>query len=63
MKNKDILSDDNDNIKYYAQVLLEQCVYKIFSNNALIYSDLLFTDTEPHAESEEQINESTVFGE
>ena len=62
MKNKDILSDDNDNIKYYAQVLLEQCIYKIFSNNTLIYSDLEFTDTEPDSE-EEEINENTVFDE
>ena len=62
MKNKDILSDDNDNIKYYAQVLLEQCIYKIVSNNTLIYSDLEFTDTEPDSE-EEEINENTVFDE
>ena len=61
MKDKDVLSDDNDNIKYYAQVLLEQYIYKFFSSNALIYSDLLFTDTEPDTESDEEINENTVF--
>ena len=53
----------NDNIIYYAQVSLEQCVYKFFSNNALIYSDLDFTDTERDSESEEDINENTVFDE
>ena len=31
---------DNDNIKCYAKILLEQWVYNFFSNNALIYSDL-----------------------
>ena len=52
---------DKDNVKYYPQIYLEQCVYRIFSNNALIYSDLEFTDTEPDSESEEEINENTVF--
>ena len=33
MKDKDILSDDNDDIIYYPQVLLEQCGYSFFSNN------------------------------
>ena len=33
MKYKDILSDDNDNIRYYPQVLIEQSGYRSFSNN------------------------------
>ena len=42
MKNKDILSDD---ITYH-HVLIEQCGYRVFSNNKLIHSDLIFTDSE-----------------
>ena len=30
MKDKDILSDDNDDIVYHSQVLLEQCRYRIY---------------------------------
>ena len=60
MENKDILSDDNDDVRYYPQVLLEQCVYKAFSNNKLIHPGLVFTDTEPDSESEEEVNENTV---
>ena len=62
-KNKDILSNDNDDIVYYLQVLLEQCRYRLFSNNKLIYPDLVYTDSEPddNDESEEEINENTVF--
>ena len=66
MKSKDILSDDSeDDIRYYSQILLDQCRYKDFSNNKLIHSDLNFTDTEPddNDESEEEINENTVFDE
>ena len=64
MKNKDILSDDNDDdIRYYSQILLDQCKYKVFANNKLIHPDLNFTDSEPDDsdESEEEINENTVF--
>ena len=52
---------DNDDIKYYPQVLLEQCGYKPFSNNVLFHADLELTDTEP--DSEEEINENTVLDE
>ena len=57
--------DDNDDIVYYPQVLLEQRGYRLFSNNKLIYPDLSFTDSEPDDsdESEEEINENTVFDE
>ena len=54
MKDKDI--------KYYHQVLLEQCQYRSFSNNVLFHPGLIFTDTEPDSE-EEEIFENTVFGE
>ena len=61
------MKDNIDEIEYYAQVLLEQCVYKVFSNNILIHKDLDFTDTEPDSvsndESEEEINENTTFDE
>ena len=66
MKNKDILSDDNGNIVYYPQVLLEQCGYRLFSNNKLIHPDLIFTDSKPNPEpdeSEEEFNENTVCDE
>ena len=53
---------DNDNIRYYPQVLLEQCGYRPFSNNVLFHKDLEFTDNKPHSESEEVINENAVFG-
>ena len=60
MKDKEILSDD---IKYYPQVLIEQCGYRFFSNNKLIHPDLIFTDSEPDdndESEEEEINENTV---
>ena len=57
MKDKDI--------KYYPQVLLEECSYKVFSNNRLIHLRLKFSDIEPdetesESESEKEINEDTV---
>ena len=56
---------DKDDIKYYPQVLIEQCGYKVFSNNTIIHPDLIFADYEPddNDESEEEINEITVFDE
>ena len=60
------MKDDNDDIRYYPQVLLEQCVYTIFSNNKLIHPKLAFTDSKPDSEpddndkSKEVINENTV---
>ena len=52
---------DNDVIRYYPQVLLEQCGCRPFSNNVLFHLDLEFTDTESDFdESEEEINEDTV---
>ena len=54
---------DNDDIKYYPQVLLEQFGYRTFSNNVLFHPDLEFTDTDPDSDSEEEINENTVFDE
>ena len=52
-KDKDILSDD---IKYYPEVLIEQCGYRVFSNNKFIHSSLIFTYSEPddNDESEEE---------
>ena len=38
------MKDNVDDIKYYPQVLLEQCVYKCFFNNILDHVDLEFTD-------------------
>ena len=52
---------DKDDVKYYPQILLDQCVYRLFSNNTVIYSDLEYTDTEP--DSEEEFNEDTAFDE
>ena len=60
MKDKDTLSDD---IKYYPRVLIEQCRYRDFSNNRLIYPSFVFTDFEPDdndESEEEEINENTV---
>ena len=52
-------------IRYYPQILIEQCVYEVFSNNKLIHQKLVFTDSEPDFEpdtdeSEEEFNENTV---
>ena len=58
-------------IKYYPQVLIGQCGYRVFSNNKLIHPALIFTDSESNSEidsepdsepdeSEEEINENTV---
>ena len=60
---------DNDDIRYYPQVSLEQCGYILFSNDVLFHPDLEFTDTEPDSESndsdesEEENNENTLFDE
>ena len=57
--------DKKDDISYYLQLLLQQCVSKSFINNAVFHPDLKFTGTEPESESEseEEINGSTVFNE
>ena len=55
------MKDNKDDIEYYPQVLLGQCVYKFFFNNIIIYPDLEFTDTE--SDSEEEINKNTAFDE
>ena len=57
------MKDNKNGIEYYPQVLLEQCVYKIFSDNILINKNLEFTDTKPDCESDEEINENTTFDE
>ena len=59
------IKDKNDDISYYPQLLLQQCVCKRFINNIIYHPDLEFTDTEPESESEseEEINESTVLDE
>ena len=44
-------SMNDKDIKFYPQVLVEQCSYKTFSNNVLIHPDLKFTDSEPDSES------------
>ena len=55
---------DKYDIVYCPQVLLEQCAYRPFSNNLLIHPDLIFTDTEPDSESEEEeVNENAVLDE
>ena len=56
------MKDNKDDIKYYPQVLLEQCGYIPFSNNVLFHKDFEFTDNEPDA-SEEEINENTLLDE
>ena len=57
--------DKNDDISYYPQLLLQQCICKRFINKVIFHPDLEFTDTVPESESEseEEINESTVFDE
>ena len=35
---------ENKDIRYYVQVLLDQCVYRPFSNNILVDPDISFTD-------------------
>ena len=59
------MKDNKDEIGYYPQLLLEQCVCKRFFNNTIFHPDLEFTDTESDSdsESEEEINENTAFDE
>ena len=57
------MKNDKDDISYYRQLLLDQCVYKRFINYTIFHPELLFTDTEPESESEEEINEDTVLNE
>ena len=57
---------DKDDIKHYPQVLIEQCVYRVFSNNTIIHPDLILGDSEPNdndESEEEEINENKVFDE
>ena len=57
------IKDKKDDISYYPELLLQQCICKRFINKVIFYPDLEFTDTEPESESEseEEINESTVL--
>ena len=55
------MKDKKNDISYYPQLLLEQCVCKRFINNIIFHPNLEFTDTEPDSESEEEINENTVL--
>ena len=56
---------DNFDIVYYSQVLIEQCGYRLFSNNKIIHPDLIFTDSDPddNDESAEELNEDTLCDE
>ena len=40
------MKDNEDDIEYYPQVLLEQYAYKRFFNNIIFRPDVEFTDTE-----------------
>ena len=55
-------STKEDDVKYYPQILLEKCVYRISSNNTTIDSELEFSDKEPDTEydNELEFNEDTV---
>ena len=54
-------SMNDKDIRYYPQVLMEQCSYKPFFNNTIIHPDLEFTNSEPDSESEDkEFNEDTV---
>ena len=57
------MKDNNDDIQYHHQLLLDQCIYKPFINYTIFHPDLEFTDSEPDSESEEEINENTVLDE
>ena len=59
------MEDSKDDIRYYPQLLLEQCACKLFINNTIFHLELKFTDTErdSNSESEEEINENTVLDE
>ena len=57
------IKDKKDDISYYPQLLLQQCVCKRFINNVIFHPDLDFADTEPESESESEkkINECAVL--
>ena len=57
------IKDKNDSISYCLQLLLQQCACKRFINKVNFHPYLVFTDTEPESESEEEIKESTVLDE
>ena len=48
------MKDNNDDIRYYPQLLLEQCAYKRFISNTIFHPDLEFTDTEPDSDCESE---------
>ena len=48
------MKDNNDDIRYYPQLLLEQCAYKRFISNRIFHPDLEFTDTEPDSDCESE---------
>ena len=45
------MKDNSDDIRYYPQLLLEQCAYKRFINNTIFHPDLEFTSTERNSDS------------
>ena len=57
------MKDNENDIRYCPQVLLEQCAYKCFINNTIFHPDLEFTNTEPDSDSEKEVNGNTVFDE
>ena len=50
------IKDKNNDIIYYPQLLLQQCICKLFINKVIFHPDLEFTDTESESESEEEMN-------
>ena len=47
--------EDKEDVKYYPQILLEKCVYRLFSNNTIIDSELEFSDNEPDNENYSEV--------
>ena len=47
---------DKDDVKYYSQILLEKCVYRLSSNNTTIDPEVEFSINEPDNEPDSELN-------
>ena len=55
--------EDEDDVKYYPQILLEICVYRLPLKNTIVDSELEFSDNEPDNESDIEPDPELEFDE
>ena len=55
--------EDEDDVKYYPQILLEKCAYRLPLKSTIVDSELEFSDNEPENESDIEPNPELEFDE